>query len=102
MNRILEAQLSRLRIMGFLAEPPRHYSLQEGGEMAGDTTFLVVGQPHDYLSIVCTPGATGNLVARGSRATTTGSRIFMQGSFNTVIIGRDARLNNADIRTPES
>lgn len=99
---LLVEALSRLRREKYLIDPLAGFDSLDPGANAGDTKYLVAGQELNPLMIHAADGASGNLVVRSSGASTDGSRIFVQGHSNVIVLGRDAGMHRADIRVPGS
>jgi acetyltransferase-like isoleucine patch superfamily enzyme len=102
MTTMLIDALERLRREGYLVDPPSRFVACESTGAAGDTHYLAADQPVHPLAIHVDDGASDNLVVRSSGASTQGSRIYIQGKSNVIVIGRDALMHNADIRIPGS
>lgn len=103
MDQRAKEYLTRLRNDGFLIEPPANFAkVHDPGPGAGDTLCLSSGKPVNPLLVEVSDTASDNIVVRSSGSSLEGSRIFIQGQSNIVVIGRDAQLHRADIRIPGS
>lgn len=99
MSLLIEAW-ERLRSDRYLVDPPRAFDVCDSGDKAADTRYLVAGTELNPLVIDAGGAGSNNLGVGSSGTSTQASRILVQGQSNVIVLGRDAKMHNADIRVP--